>query len=1080
MATGDDAPTKRELPAGATPRAREAEAAPVDDPRFEPVREIGRGGMGRVVEARDKRLDRIVALKESLDATTDTRVRFEREVAITARLEHPSIVPLYDAGTAPDGTPYYVMRKVSGERLDHLIRDAKTLDQRLRLLPNMLAVADAVAHAHTRGVIHRDLKPSNVLVGEHGETILIDWGLAKTVDEGDASAPHARPRTGNIELTTIGSVVGTPGFLAPEQCRGEAAGLRSDVYALGATLYFLLAGRMAVTPEAGERVMMERAEAGAIDPLEQHAPGLAPDLVTIVTKAMAREPMQRYADAAGFAEDLRRFLGGQLVASHHYPPLQRLARFIRRNRAVVAASMIGLAVAVAIAVVALRRIFAEQRRTEAALLQERDRADDLLVTQAYGLLERDPTRAIATLQQLRADSPRWSSLGPLLAEARMRGIAVGYPSDGFGVARFSRSDQRIVTNGQKKIRIHDLRARTSTVLVEGDARMSAWWCGPLVLVQSRELDAPPPRLIEPKTRAHHDIQWSSPILDLTSSDGVIAFVDADRRVATLDATGLPITATPTVLPVAMPAVEVDLSPSGKWLVVTGKDRVQVFRRDGTWQLVGELPVEHVILAFDTAEQRIAIASHRGGPHSVVELELATMRELRRWDVGLVLTMAYVDRNPAVQAPGQIVELADGGKVKPVWSGDQVSSFGIVGGDGLLVAVEASRRVRIKFEGFERTLTAPVDIQVVSLDPGREFLVGVGSDAILAWNLTQIVPRAAAVEIADHLQFVDGTTLAAIGVTYQQTLVRYRLASPFSIAKTDQLATGEPSAVFNVLENGTVASFDTHHGSTIVYTDHLAKRQDLTAVAAHGSALVIGTKSGSVELHDPVRGTTARLFELGSSIASVSRHSDWIAAIAASGWAARRHISGHVQRWRLPGTGGITIASDGTAYTHDGTWLVAWPVLGGPFTAATFEKNVRGALLAYADQLVVMTVDGAVHLYDPRARSGRLVFNATQSALSMGIAVSNDGRMVAAREASFISVFDVVHGQSWPIADRLMAHTLALSPDGTQLVAGVRRAGNQTLLYHFDVSIPNATPAWVRAATNAKPPSSSRAPLEWHW
>src|SRR5262249_5939020 len=129
--------------------------------RFDLVREIARGGMGRVFEAIDVRLQRTVAIKQSLASQPDARRRFEREIAITARLEHPSIVPLYDAGTSADGDPYYVMRRVSGAPLDQVIRGARTLDERLLVLPNLLAVADAVAHAHGRGVIHRDLKPSN-------------------------------------------------------------------------------------------------------------------------------------------------------------------------------------------------------------------------------------------------------------------------------------------------------------------------------------------------------------------------------------------------------------------------------------------------------------------------------------------------------------------------------------------------------------------------------------------------------------------------------------------------------------------------------------------------------------------------------------------------------------------------------------------------------------------------------------------------------------------------------------------------------------------------------------------------------
>jgi serine/threonine protein kinase len=143
--------------------------------------ELGRGGMGRVVEAFDTQLGRTVALKEVLPKGKGVEKRFAREVQITARLEHPAIVPLYDSGTTADGRPFYVMRRVTGRPLDEIIKRAPNLAERLVLLPNVLAAIDAVAHAHRRGVIHRDLKPANILVGELGETVVIDWGLAKVV-----------------------------------------------------------------------------------------------------------------------------------------------------------------------------------------------------------------------------------------------------------------------------------------------------------------------------------------------------------------------------------------------------------------------------------------------------------------------------------------------------------------------------------------------------------------------------------------------------------------------------------------------------------------------------------------------------------------------------------------------------------------------------------------------------------------------------------------------------------------------------------------------------------------------------------
>jgi hypothetical protein len=157
--------------------------------RYQMKAEIARGGMGRVVEADDGVLGRVVALKEALSRDPDSLRRFERETRITARLEHPSIVPVHDAGVSPSGAPFYVMRKISGRPLEELVATRGALEQRLELLPNIVAAAHAIAHAHERGVVHRDIKPANILVGDLGETIVIDW--ARQDDRRDRRRPRS-------------------------------------------------------------------------------------------------------------------------------------------------------------------------------------------------------------------------------------------------------------------------------------------------------------------------------------------------------------------------------------------------------------------------------------------------------------------------------------------------------------------------------------------------------------------------------------------------------------------------------------------------------------------------------------------------------------------------------------------------------------------------------------------------------------------------------------------------------------------------------------------------------------------------
>jgi eukaryotic-like serine/threonine-protein kinase len=211
-----------------TASAPDLTGLPVADPeRFARGDVLARGGMGRITRARDRRLGREVALKEVL--APELRARFEREAMITARLQHPAIVPIYEAGTWPDGSVFYTMRLVAGGTLADAIERAPTLEQRLALLPHVIALTEALAYAHSRRVVHRDLKPANVLVDEFGETVVIDWGLAKELDRDGPEAVGSGAAAESPELTRAGAVVGTPCFLAPEQAAGEPVDERADV-----------------------------------------------------------------------------------------------------------------------------------------------------------------------------------------------------------------------------------------------------------------------------------------------------------------------------------------------------------------------------------------------------------------------------------------------------------------------------------------------------------------------------------------------------------------------------------------------------------------------------------------------------------------------------------------------------------------------------------------------------------------------------------------------------------------------------------------------------------------------------------
>src|SRR5262245_30972222 len=206
-----------------------------DPRRYEFLGEHGRGGLGRVSRAHDRELGRDVAIKELLSRGTANEVRFLREVLITARLEHPGIVPIHEAGRWSDGTPFYAMKLVAGRPLRELLVERATVAERIGLLHHVIAVADAIAYAHGRNIIHRDLKPANVIVGDFGEPIVIAWGLAKDLSNSEVSGGESGPiglAAGSIgslgsvgpsgsavagDVTSAGSVMGTPAYMAPEQ-----------------------------------------------------------------------------------------------------------------------------------------------------------------------------------------------------------------------------------------------------------------------------------------------------------------------------------------------------------------------------------------------------------------------------------------------------------------------------------------------------------------------------------------------------------------------------------------------------------------------------------------------------------------------------------------------------------------------------------------------------------------------------------------------------------------------------------------------------------------------------------------------
>ena len=388
--------------------------------RYTIVDEAGRGGIGRVMRAKDHNLDREIAIKELLHPGATAEARFLREAKITARLQHPGIVPIYETGRWPNGDPYYAMKMVAGKSLKQLINEAETLEDRLALIPNVLNVADTIAYAHSQGIIHRDLKPSNVIVGDFGETIVIDWGLARDVD--DDHEPDANDNTEATDstvspyriapdpkLTATGAVIGTPSYMAPEQATGAPITKAADIYALGGILFHVVFQR---PPHQGE----DSAEivANLIDgksPEFDSSTSISKDLSSVIAKAVAPQTTNRYQSITALSEDLRRYLAGQRVSAHAYTISERFRLFRSRNRVLVFTSAIASLVMFLLAATSIWRIVDERNQakkaryraeiakeeTSSALRTLQSERDKLLLERVTNLLTSDPTAAIQRL-----------------------------------------------------------------------------------------------------------------------------------------------------------------------------------------------------------------------------------------------------------------------------------------------------------------------------------------------------------------------------------------------------------------------------------------------------------------------------------------------------------------------------------------------------------------------------------------------------------------------------------------------------------------------------------------------------------
>lgn len=412
------------------------QASAVENDRYQAIGELGRGGWGVVQRAIDHQLEREVAVKRlggSVKVSAEARQRFLHEAKITSQLQHPGIVPVHElgGGESDAGEAFYVMKLLEGDTLRHEIRlthkrmrasgrlsAAQVHDAILPLLHRFIDVCHAIAYAHQRGIIHRDLKPANVMIGGFGETIVVDWGLAKQVDcsdtdsdeetfvtpvrdvadierDLDRSSPLSNPGSRNSSVQTCqGSIIGTPAYMSPEQARGDAdASLpQADLYSLGVILHEILVGQHPFKGLNVETVLQRVRDSQWQPPRSVNA--LVPrPLSAISCRAMEADPKRRYQSAQELADEVQRYIVGDAVQADHETVLDRVARWCRRHRTLATTSfavvMVALVAAVCIAMVVHHAHGVEREARQAAqeaqsdamqrLTQTREAADAWLI-----------------------------------------------------------------------------------------------------------------------------------------------------------------------------------------------------------------------------------------------------------------------------------------------------------------------------------------------------------------------------------------------------------------------------------------------------------------------------------------------------------------------------------------------------------------------------------------------------------------------------------------------------------------------------------------------------------------------------
>lgn len=1014
------------VPAYGTQEAPAAdEFPPVEGAHYELGLEFARGGLGRILEAWDRRLSRTVAIKELLSKDNHAEGRFFREAMITARLEHPNIVPIHEAGQWRNGDRFYAMKLVRGRTLSEKLEIADSDEERLALVPAVVDVCDAIAYAHSQGILHRDLKPSNVMLGPFGETVVIDWGLAKDMqddDDLDTFSEEAGSVAESVFDTADGIVVGTPPYMPPEQAAAGPLDARSDVYSLGAILYHVLTGFRPYENIESHKILQAVVDV-APTPLLTLSPQMPKDLVAIVNKAMARDPADRYASAQQMAEELRRLLTGQLVSAHEYSAFEILRRFFERQKAAVVTASLAIAVLAAFGAWSFENIRAERNQASANADVAESRLDRYRVERARAALAEDPTDALVQLtriQDLAHVSPGAASLA---AEAVDRGVArhvlqghtgvvnaVAVSQDGRWVASASQDQSVRVwdskTGVERRLNGHTDNVTSLTFSKQGrlasgshDRSVRLW-----------DLDGKGPnQVLQGHEGPVRHVSFSEDGLRLVSSSE-----DRTVRVWTLATEQAEVLYVDDV----DRGVAAYFLPGGDFLLSGGHGQGAVVwdLRQGTRQVLTGYDGEVKAVACAPVGRKVAVAD-AGGRISVHDLDAGTVRRF----------VAHEDVVTQLVFSSDGHKLASAGLDRTVWLWDmrtdahrsfsgheeRISELAFSPDSSRLLSASWDRTVRVWDLSFGvhqvlRGHQAAVSSLGLSAD-GRTLASGAWDKTVRIWELAPVrAKKLVGHTIGVHgLDFSpDATQIASGGHDNQLRL--WDLQSG-----TSTVFAGHEDHIYRVFfapdgrhlasssDDQTVRLWDTQDGSSRVLRGHTADVEEI-AFSPDGSKLASAAEDNMVRLWD-VRSPDSRVL---------------------------KGHEGHVTAVAFSPDGKFLVSS-----SRDHTVRV-WPVIGSGTRVLRGHSDIVWSVAVAPDgrEVLSASADGTVRRFD--IDSGRVLatFDVAQARI---VRYSNDGRFFA---VGTLGPEVWLCRRSHSICDRLVGHSamtrdLAFSPDSRGLVTG---------------------------------------------